>query len=111
MMSKLVETNGVFDNMKRLLSTVLFTMILATPTLAQTTTTGGGASLPVQNSKGSGTLKDTTSHTTHSNGVVVSTSTGSDGQPNGGSGGGGNGGGGANGGTAGGGAGDSKEGH
>ena len=101
--------------MKRVLSTVLFTMILASPTLAQTTTTGGGPSLNVQSSKGSGTLKDTTSHTTHSNGVVVSTSTGSDGQPNGGSGGGGdgggNGGGGANGGTAGGGAGDSKEGH
>ena len=101
--------------MKRFLSTVLFTMILASPTLAQTTTTGGGASLPVQNSKGSGTLKDTTSHTTHGNGVVVSTSTDSAGQPNGGSGGGGDGGdsggGGANGGTAGGGAGDSKEGH
>ena len=70
--------------MKRVLSTVFFTMILASPTLAQTTTTGGGPSLNVQSSKGSGTLKDTTSHTTHSNGVVVSTSTGSDGQPNGG---------------------------
>ena len=100
--------------MKRFLSTVLFTMILASPTLAQTTTTGGGASLPVQNSKGSGKLEDTTQHTTHSNGVVISTSTGSDGQPNGGSGGGGDGSGGGtagnNGGTAGGGAGDSKEG-
>ena len=41
--------------MKRFLSTVLFTMILASPTLAEpTTTTGGGASLPVQNDKGSG---------------------------------------------------------
>jgi hypothetical protein len=83
-----------YSNMKRLLSIVLFTMIFANPTLAQnapTTTSGGGPDLSVQSTKGSGTLKDTTSHTTHSNGVVVSTSTGSDGKPNGGSGSGGGG--------------------
>ena len=75
--------------MKRLLSIVLFTMIFASPTLARTTTQGGGASLPVQGYKGSGTLKDTTQHTTLDNGVVISTSKGQDGQPNGGAGGGG----------------------
>jgi hypothetical protein len=64
-------------------------MIFASPTLAQTTTQGGGPSLTVHSTKGTGTLKDTTSHTTHANGVTVSTSTGSDGQPNGGSGSGG----------------------
>ena len=77
--------------MKRSLLIVLFTMTFATPTLAQnapSTTTGGGPSLSVQSTKGSGTLKDTTSHTTLGNGVVVSTSTGSDGKPNGGVGGG-----------------------
>jgi hypothetical protein len=81
-----------YSYMKRLLSIVLFAMIFANPTLAQnapTTTSGGGPDLSVQSTKGSGTLKDTTSHTTHSNGVVVSTSTGSDGKPNGGSGSGG----------------------
>ena len=65
--------------MKRFLSIVLFTMIFANPTLAEdapTTTTGGGPGLTVQSAKGSGTLKDTTSHTTLGNGVVVSTSTG-----------------------------------
>jgi hypothetical protein len=92
--------------MKSFLSIVLFTMIFANPTLAQSTT-GGGPDLPVQSTKGSGTLKDTTQHTTLNNGVVISTSKGSDGQPNGGA---GNGGGGTNGGTVGGGAGDSKEG-
>jgi hypothetical protein len=83
-----------YSNMKRSLSIVLFTMILANPTLAQnapTTTSGGGPDLSVQSTKGSGTLKDTTSHTTHGNGVVVSTSTGQDGKPNGGSGSGGGG--------------------
>ena len=75
--------------MKRLFSTVLFTMIIANPTLAQnapTTTSGGGPDLSVQSTKGSGTLKDTTSHTTLGNGVMVSTSTGRDGKPNGGAG-------------------------
>jgi hypothetical protein len=75
--------------MKHAFSILLFTMISAGPTLAQnapTTTQGGGPDLSVQSGKGSGTLKDTTSHTTHGNGVTVSTSTGSDGQPNGGSG-------------------------
>ena len=77
---------------------VLFTMIFANPTLAQTTTQGGGPDLAVQSTKGSGTLRDTTSHTTLNNGVVVSTSTGKDGKPNGGA---GNGGGDTNGGSTG----------
>ena len=72
--------------MKRSLSIVLFTMIFATPILAQNTTQGGGPSLPVQSTKGTGTLNDTTQHTTHGNGVVVSGSTGSDGKQNGASG-------------------------
>jgi len=76
-----------YSTMKRLLSITLCTMIFASPTLAQTsstTTTGGGPDVTVQSGKGTGTVKDTTSHTTLSNGVVVSTSTGSDGKPNGG---------------------------
>lgn len=89
--------------MKRILSIVLFTVIFANPTLAQNTTTGGGPSITVQSSKGTRTIKDTTSHTTLSNGTVVSTSTGSDGQPNGGAGS-------SSGGTTGGSGGDSKEG-
>lgn len=88
--------------MKRILSIVLFTIIFASPTLAQNTTTGGGPGITVQSSKGTRTIKDTTSHTTLSNGTVVSTSTGSDGQPNGGAG--------SSGGTTGGSGGDSKEG-
>lgn len=72
--------------MKPILSIVLSTMIFASPTLAQNTTTGGGPSLNVQSTKGSGTLPDTTSHTTLGNGVTVSTSTGRDGKPNGGAG-------------------------
>jgi hypothetical protein len=90
-----------YSNMKRSLSIVLFTMIFASPTLAQnapTTTSGGGPDLTVQSTKGSGTLKDTTSHATLDNGVVISTSTGKDGKPNGG---GGSGSGGTNGGPAG----------
>jgi hypothetical protein len=93
------------NNMKRFLSIVLSSMIFASPTLAQTTTQGGGPDLPTQSGKGPGTLKDTTVHTTLDNGVVISRSKGSDGKPNGGPGGGD-----TNGGTAGGGAGDSKEG-
>lgn len=76
--------------MKRSLSMVLFAIFVATPSLAQnapTTTTGGGPSLSVQSTKGSGKLNDTTQHTTLGNGVVVSTSTGGDGKPNGGVGG------------------------
>ena len=72
--------------MKHLLSIALFPLIFAAPTLAQTTTQGGGPSLSVQSTKGTGTLNDTTQHTTHGNGVTVSTSKGSDGQANGGSG-------------------------
>jgi hypothetical protein len=90
-----------YSNMKRFLSIVLFTMIFANPTLAQnapTTTSGGGPDLTTQSTKGSGTLRDTTSHTTLDNGVVVSTSTGQDGKPNGGA---GSGGGGTTGGSAG----------
>jgi hypothetical protein len=86
--------------MKRFLLTVPFTMIFANLTLAQnapTTTTGGGPDLTVQSTNGTGTLKDTTSHTTLGNGVVVSTSTGKDGKPNGGVGSGGSG---TNGGSA-----------
>ena len=70
--------------MKRFLSIALCTMIFASPTLAQTTTKGGGADITVQSDKGTGTVKDTTVHTTLDNGVVISTSTGSDGKPNGG---------------------------
>ena len=95
--------------MKRILSIVLFTMIFASPTLAQNTTTGGGPSITVQSSKGTRTVPDTTSHTTLSNGTVVSTSTDSDGQPNGGAGGSG-GSAGSGGSTVGGGAGASAEG-
>ena len=76
--------------MKRFLSIVLFTTILASPALAQTpptTTTGGsGISLGAQNTQGTGTIPDTTSHTTFDNGVTVTTSTGRDGKPNGGAG-------------------------
>ena len=71
--------------MKRFLSIALCTMIFASPTLAQqTTTTGGGPNMTVQSANGTGTVRDTTVHTTQDNGVVVSTSTGSDGRPNGG---------------------------
>jgi hypothetical protein len=73
--------------MKRFLSIVFFTTIFASATLAQnatTTTQGGGPDLTVQSAKGTTTLKDTTVHTTLPNGVVVSTSTGTDGKPNGG---------------------------
>jgi hypothetical protein len=76
-------------------------VIFANPTLAQnapTTTSGGGPDLTVQSTKGSGTLKDTTSHTTLDNGVVISTSTDKGGNPNGGA---GSGGGGTNGGPGG----------
>ena len=78
--------------MKRFLSIVLFTMISANPTLAQdtpttpTTTSGGGLELTIQDSKGTRKLRDTTTHTTLSDGTVVSGSTGSDGEPNGGAG-------------------------
>jgi hypothetical protein len=79
-----------YSNMKHFLPIVLFTMTFANPTLAQnapTTTSGGGPNLTVQSTKGSGTLGDTTSHTTLGNGVVVSTSTDKGGNPNGGGGG------------------------
>jgi len=73
--------------MKRFLSIVLFTTIVASPTLAQkgpTTMTVGGPVLTVESTNGTRTLKDTTVHTTFDNGVVASTSTGIDGKPNGG---------------------------
>ena len=92
--------------MKRILSIILFTVIFANPTMAQNgrnATTGGGPNITVQGTKGTRTVQDTTSHTTLSDGTVVSTSTGSDGQPNGGTGG-------SGGGTSGGSGGDSKEG-
>ena len=72
--------------MKRFLSIVLFTMISASPTLAQDTTSGGGLELTIQDSNGTRKLRDTTTHTTLSDGTVVSGSTGSDGEPNGGAG-------------------------
>lgn len=99
--------------MYRIFSMALLGVTLAGPALAQgTTTTGGGDSITVQSTKGTRTVRDTTSHTTLGNGVTVSTSTGKDGQPNGGVGGsGGNAASGNNGGTAGGGAGASYEGH
>jgi hypothetical protein len=78
-----------WSNMKRFLSIVLFTVIFASPTLAQNTTSGGGPELTVHSSKGTRVLKDTTQHTTLSDGTVVSTSKGKDGQPNGGAGNGG----------------------
>jgi hypothetical protein len=72
-----------YSTMKRVLSIALCTMIFASPTLAQTTT-GGGSEITVQSSSGTRTVKDTTVHTTMPNGTVVSTSTGTDGKPNGG---------------------------
>jgi hypothetical protein len=78
--------------MRRFLSIVLFTMISASPTLAQNapnTTSGGGPDITVQSTKGTRTVRDTTSHTTLSDGTVVSTSKGTDGKPNGGAGNGG----------------------
>ena len=76
--------------MKHVLSIVLFTTVFASPTLAQTSE-GGGLSVTVQSSKGTRTVPDTTQHTTLSDGTVVSTSKGKDGEPNGGAGGGGGG--------------------
>jgi hypothetical protein len=73
--------------MKPFLSIVLFTMICASPTLAQkgpTTTAGGGPDLTVQSTNGARTLEDTTVHTTLDNGVVVSPSAGTYGNANGG---------------------------
>jgi hypothetical protein len=70
--------------MKRILSIVVFTVLLANPVLAQDT--GGGTEITVQDSKGTRTVRDTTVHTTTSNGTEVSTSMGSDGKPNGGGG-------------------------
>ena len=63
--------------MKRFLSIALCTMIFANPTLA-------GEDITVQSGNDTRTVKDTTVHTTLDNGVVISTSTGSDGKPNGG---------------------------
>jgi predicted S18 family serine protease len=86
--------------MKRLLSIALLTMIFASPALAQsgpTTTKGGGPDVTVQSGNSTRTVKDTTVHTTLDNGVVVSTSSGTDGKPNGGV---GSGGGGTNGGSS-----------
>jgi hypothetical protein len=70
--------------MKRILSIVVFTVLLANPVLAQDT--GGDTEITVQDSKGTRTVRDTTVHTTTSNGTGVSTSLGSDGKPNGGGG-------------------------
>jgi hypothetical protein len=71
--------------MKRFFSIALCTMIFASPTLAEpTTTTGGGSDITVQSGNDTRTVRDTTVNTTLDNGVVVSTSTGSDGRPNGG---------------------------
>ena len=70
--------------MKRLLAVVFVTLSASTQIFAQSTTTGGGPSVSVQDTGGTRTVKDTTSHTTLSNGVTISTSTGSDGKPNGG---------------------------
>ena len=72
--------------MKRILSIVLSTVLLTSPVLAQDTTQGGGSEITVQDSKGTRPVRDTTSHTTLGDGTVVSTSTGSDGKPNGGAG-------------------------
>ncbi|WP_147707857.1 hypothetical protein [Microvirga massiliensis] len=75
--------------MRRFLSIALFTMISASPTLAQNapnTTQGGGPEITIQSTKGTRTVRDTTVHTTLSDGTVVSTSKGTDGQPNGGAG-------------------------
>jgi hypothetical protein len=69
--------------MQRILP-ILLAVTLAAPALAQSTTTGGGPSITVTGSGGTRTVPDTTSHTTLGNGTVVSTSTGSDGKPNGG---------------------------
>ena len=76
--------------MQRILP-ILLAITLAAPALAQNapTTTGGGMSITVTSSKGTRTVPDTTSHTTLGDGTMVSTSTGSDGKPNGGAGNGG----------------------
>ena len=66
--------------MKRFFSIALCTMIFASPALAgPTTTTGGGDSITVQSGNTTATVRDTTVRTTLDNGVVVETSTGSDG--------------------------------
>ena len=82
--------------MKTVLSLSLVAALSATPALAQMAPTsfGGGGGIKVHSTKGSGTLRDTTAHTTTSNGATVSTSTDkNDGQtPNGGVGEGGEGG-------------------
>ncbi len=73
--------------MQRLLSIALLATICASPALAQsgpTTTQGGGPDVTVQSGNSTRTVKDTTVHTTLDNGVVVSTSSGTDGKPNGG---------------------------
>ena len=70
--------------MKNLVPIALVAMTLAVPTLAQAdppASTGGG--ITVTSSKGTRTIPDTTQHTTLANGSTVSTSTGSDGKPNG----------------------------
>jgi uncharacterized membrane protein YgcG len=68
--------------MKRFFSIALCTMIFASPALAEPTTT----TITVQSTNGTVTVRDTTVHTTLDNGVVISTSIGSDGKPNGGGG-------------------------
>ena len=71
--------------MKRFFSIAFCTLMFASPTLAEpTTTTGGGDSITVQSGNTTATVRDTTVRTTLDNGVVVETSTGSDGRPNGG---------------------------
>jgi hypothetical protein len=71
--------------MKRFFSIAFCTMIFASPTLAEpTTTTGGGDSITVQSGNTTATVRDTSVRTTLDNGVVVQTSTGPDGRPNGG---------------------------
>lgn len=73
--------------MKTVISAALAALIAAAPALANPTF-GGGMTIKVYSTKGSGTLKDTTAHTTLKNGSTVSTSTdNNDGQtPNGGAG-------------------------
>ena len=66
--------------MKRFFSIALCTMIFASPALAEPTTT----TITVQSTNGTVTVRDTTVRT--NNGVVISTSIGSDGKPNGGGG-------------------------
>ena len=77
--------------MKITITTAAIALVMASHMAAQAdpkTTFGGGMSIKVHSTKGTKTVRDTTAHTTLSDGTTVSTSTdNNDGQtPNGGGG-------------------------